>query len=342
MPAIDSGKVLVTGASGYIAGWVLKALLDRGFSVRGTVRSESKSAVLKEVFKTYGARLECVIVEDIAKEGAFDAAVVDVDAIAHTASPFHLDADDPDEIIVPAVQGTVNLLASARRHGKNVKRVVLTSSCTAIAAPGMEGATVDERDWNEGSIQEVRTKGRAAHPIDKYRASKTLSERAAWDWYEGKKEELGWDMVVLNPSFVLGPWLHKAESIAELSPSLRHYHSIVMKGQMGSESLAETGTSWVDVRDVAEAHALAFIEPAVGGERIIVSANAFKWQDLILVARKIEGDKIPAGNTSYDPSKAKHVQVVADKGRQMLGLKYHTLEETTRHTLHEFKCRGWF
>ncbi|PIL27362.1 hypothetical protein GSI_10509 [Ganoderma sinense ZZ0214-1] len=98
------------------------------------------------------------------------------------------------------------------------------------------------------------------------------------------------------------------------------------------------GTSWVDVRDVAEAHALAFIEPAVGGERIIVSAHAFKWQDL---TRKIEGDKIPAGNTSYEPSKAKHIHVVADKGRQMLGLKYHSLEETTRHMLHEFKCRGW-
>lgn len=115
----------------------------------------------------------------------------------------------------------------------------------------------------------------------------------------------------------------------------------------------------MDVRDVAEAHALTFIEPAVGGERIIVSAHAFKWQDLskdsndaccmgthtdsatVLVARKIEGDKIPAGNTSYDPSKAKHIQVIADKGRQMLGLKYHTLEETTRHMLHEFKCRGW-
>ena len=67
MPAIHSGKVLVTGASGYIAVWVLKALLDRGFSVRVTVRSESKRAVLKEVFKTYGARLECVIVEDVAK-----------------------------------------------------------------------------------------------------------------------------------------------------------------------------------------------------------------------------------------------------------------------------------
>lgn len=167
--------------------------------------------------------------------------MVGVDAIAHTASPFHMDADDPDEIIVPAVQGTVNLLASAEKHGSMVQRVTITSSCTAIATPGMEGATVDERDWNDWSIREVRTKGRAAHPLDKYKASKTLSERAAWDWYEGKKGEIGWDMVVLNPSFVLGPWLHKTERIDDLSQSLRHYHSVILKGQMSDELLAGTG-----------------------------------------------------------------------------------------------------
>ncbi len=157
----------------------------------------------------------------------------------------HGDADEPDEIIVPAVQGTLNILASAKKHGADVRRVVLTSSCTAVAEPGTEGATVDERDWNERSIREVRTKGRAAHAIDKYRASKTLSERAAWAWYEGETRNreggLGWDMVVLNPSFVLGPWLHKTEGVGGLSLSLQHYYSIVLKGQMSNELLAETG-----------------------------------------------------------------------------------------------------
>ncbi|TBU38651.1 NAD(P)-binding protein [Dichomitus squalens] len=341
MPAIHSGKVLVTGASGYIAVWVVKTLLDRGFSVRGTVRSKSKGQVLKEVFKTYGETLEYVIVEDIAKEGAFDEAVVDVDAIAHTASPFHITADDPDEVIFPAVQGTKNLLASAKKYGNDVKRVILTSSSAAIASSSGEAAIRDETDWNDLSVQEVRTKGRDAHPFDKYRASKTLSERAAWDWYETNKAELGWDMVVLNPSFVLGPWLHKAENVAGLSTSLRYYHSVVLKGEASDEMLATSGTSWVDVRDVAEAHTLALIKPAAGGERIVISANAFKWQDLILVARDIVGDRVPAGNTSYDPAKAEHIQYVTDKGRQILGLKYHSIGETTRHMLHEFKCRGW-
>ena len=167
--------------------------------------------------------------------------MVGVDAIAHTASPFHFTADDPDEIIVPAVQGAVSLLASAKKHGTEVKRVVFTSSCTAIATPWTEGATVDERDWNEWSINEVRTKGREAHGLDKYRASKALSERAAWHWYEENKEGLGWDMVVLNPSFVMGPWLHKTENLTDLSQSLRFYHSMILKGQMSNDMLANMG-----------------------------------------------------------------------------------------------------
>ncbi len=88
-------KVLVTGANGYLAVWTVKKYLEAGYSVRGTVRSLSKSAFLKGQFAEYGERLELVVVEDITKEGAFDDAVKGVDAIAHTASPFHYNAIDP-------------------------------------------------------------------------------------------------------------------------------------------------------------------------------------------------------------------------------------------------------
>jgi nucleoside-diphosphate-sugar epimerase len=97
MVAISSpAKVLVTGANGYLATWVVKKYLEAGYSVRGTVRSLSKSAFLKDQFAHYGDRFELVVVEDITKDGAFDEAVKDVDAIAHTASPFHFKATNPD------------------------------------------------------------------------------------------------------------------------------------------------------------------------------------------------------------------------------------------------------
>ena len=97
MVAIPSpAKVLVTGANGYLATWVVKKYLEAGYSVRGTVRSLSKSAFLTDKFANYGDRFELVVVEDITKDGAFDEAVKGVDAIAHTASPFHYKATDPD------------------------------------------------------------------------------------------------------------------------------------------------------------------------------------------------------------------------------------------------------
>ena len=89
-------KVLVTGANGYLAVWIVKKYLEAGYSVRGTVRSLSRSAFLKDKFSQYEDRFELVEVEDITKDGAFDEAVRDVDAIAHTASPFHFKATEPD------------------------------------------------------------------------------------------------------------------------------------------------------------------------------------------------------------------------------------------------------
>jgi nucleoside-diphosphate-sugar epimerase len=89
-------KVLVTGANGYLATWVVKKYLEKGYSVRGAVRSLTKSAFLNENFAQYGDRFELVVVEDITKDGAFDEAVKGVDAIAHTASPFHYNITNPD------------------------------------------------------------------------------------------------------------------------------------------------------------------------------------------------------------------------------------------------------
>src|SRR6266851_5869921 len=102
MVAVSSpAKVLVTGANGYLAVWVVKNYLEAGYSVRGTVRSLSKSASLADTFSKYGDRFELVVVKDITKDGAFDEAVKGVDAIAHTASPFHFKATNPDGMMFP-------------------------------------------------------------------------------------------------------------------------------------------------------------------------------------------------------------------------------------------------
>lgn len=130
MPAVAPGSlILLTGASGFVAAHLGQQLLQRGFQVRGTVRSAAKGDYLKELYAKDGLKgFEYVIVEDIEVAGAFDEAVKDVAGVAHTASPFHFAIDsDPQKLIAPAVKGTLNLLNSALKESK-IQRVVITSS----------------------------------------------------------------------------------------------------------------------------------------------------------------------------------------------------------------------
>ncbi|KDN49976.1 hypothetical protein RSAG8_01312, partial [Rhizoctonia solani AG-8 WAC10335] len=260
MTAIKApATVLVTGASGFIAVWVVKTFLEAGYSVRGTVRSASKGDYLVNLFKSYGDKFQYVIVEDIVKEGAFDEAVKGVDAVAHTASPFHFHADDPETLIDPAVKGTIGVLASVHKYAPTVQRIVITSSVAAImdsskpngtvftesdwntfspreietkgkaAAGGVlasvhkyaptvqrivitssvaaimdgskpSGTVFTESDWNTFSPREIETKGKAAAGGDKYRASKTLAEKAAWAFLEERQPK--YDIATINPPMV--------------------------------------------------------------------------------------------------------------------------------------------
>ncbi|KAI0746584.1 NAD(P)-binding protein [Daedaleopsis nitida] len=341
MPATDSGKVLVTGANGYVAVWVVKTFLDHGFSVRGTVRSESKAPYLRNLFKSHGKKFEVVIVEDITKDGAFDEAVKDVDAIVHTASPFHFKAEDPAEVIDPAVRGTTGILKSALAHAPSVKRIVVTSSCASVFSILPEPRELSELDWNEGHIAEVKEKGKDASAMAKYCASKTLAERAAWEWVEAHKGEIGWDLVVLNPPYVFGPFLHEVDKPENLNESARDWYETVVKGTKDDETLATWGSCWVDVRDLALAHTLAISKQEASGERIIISAGSFKYQDFLNVAHAVY-PQLPAGNTSYDPAKAVHMLTYApQKQEKLLGIKFKTIEEMTKDTIEDFKARDW-
>ena len=164
-----------------------------------------------------------------------------MDAIAHTASPFHFKAVEPEELIVPAVHGTTGILASALKNAPSVKRIVITSSCAAVLTPAPDPRTFSEENWNEASIVEVKEKGKDATAIAKYRASKTLAERAAWDFWNGHKSEVGWDLVVLNPPFVFGPFLHEADKPENLNESAREFYDTVVKGAKDNNALANVG-----------------------------------------------------------------------------------------------------
>ncbi|THH22527.1 hypothetical protein EUX98_g8165 [Antrodiella citrinella] len=340
-----SRKVLVTGANGYIAFWVVKDLLEAGYEVRGTVRSQSKAKYIQDYFKSYGDKLEIVVVDDITKPGAFDEYVKDVVAIEHTASPFHLNIDDPNEVIGPAVAGTTGVLESAVKYGPNVKRIVVTSSTGAVLEVFDHPKTFNENDWNNQAIQIVETKGRAADAISKYRASKTLAEKAAWKVAEANKGKVGWELVTIAPPFVYGPPIQETNDSdpQSLNTSVRDWFNIVLLGTKDSQFVANNGSAWVDVRDVAKAHVLALSTEKAGGERIIVSTGVWKWQDWINIARKLTTEVPPGAADTYDAAKTVYaLDYEQTKQKAIFGINLIEKEETVRDMLKVFEAKGWW
>ncbi|KAF9042284.1 hypothetical protein BJ165DRAFT_262532 [Panaeolus papilionaceus] len=353
MPLIQKNdKVLVTGANGYIAMWVVQHLLERGYVVRGTARNVDKCNFMKKYFAGLGYgddKFEAVVVEDIAKDGAFDEAVKGVDAIAHTASPFHLKVTTAEELIGPAVKGTVGILNSILKHGTNVKRIIITSSIAAVITPSSQPSRFSETDWNEFSVKEVQEKGDKAAPIEIYRASKTLAERSVWDFYNQNKDNISWDVAVINPPFVFGPPIHDVSSLKSLNTSLQTWYDNVITDTPKTKEQLAFSSSWVDVRDTALAHVLALEKEAAGGERIITTSGGYIWQEFVDAANSLSPNPLPSHKLSkgfpdmLPPVEDRVYNITYDKSKEqrILGISFKTIVETTKDTLENFAARGW-
>lgn len=341
---VDPLAVLVTGASGFIAVHIVGLLLSKGFFVRGTIRSESKGKYLQNLFKQFGDKFEFVVVEDIEKEDAFDEAVKGMDAVEHTASPFHFNADDPKELIGPAVQGTVGVLKSIKKNAPTVKRVIVTSSVASIVEPREEAYTFTEKDWNQFSIDEVEKQGKDANPVHKYRASKSLAERAAWKFME--EEKPSFDLVTVCPPFVFGPILHEVSKPEALNTSVLMFWNIVSGASKDSLPNAGSDNS-VDVRDVAKTHYLALVKEEAGGQRFISSTGPFSWQDhadaLHAAYPNDETIKanVPVGNPGEGKRNPGNQIYSAAKAREVLGQKFIEQDQTVRDMFESLRKRGF-
>ncbi|TFL00657.1 D-lactaldehyde dehydrogenase [Pterulicium gracile] len=347
MPTISQNdRVLVTGANGFLAVWVVKSFLDKGYTVVGTVRSEAKGTHLKKIFKEHGDRFQLAIVKDITADGAFDELVKDVDAIAHTASPFHMEGEDPQVWIHPAVNGTISVLKSALKNGKNVKRVVITSSCAAVQKAVTEPQTFTEEDWNQASIDEVETKGKDASNIMKYCASKTLAERSAWEFVKEHKSEISWDLTTLNPPYIFGPVLHEISKPEDLNTSAKLIWQCTQPSStMTAEQLAAPAGEWIDVRDIALAHVLALEKEAASGQRFITSTGAFTYQDWLDIANSLSPSPlkrdVPKGVTGAGKAAKHNVKFDTSNAAKVLDLKYISAEHSLKDTLEDYAQRGW-
>lgn len=272
--------VLVTGGSGFLGGWCAVELLRRGYAVRTTVRGLARETDVRAAVATQvdaGERLE-VVEADLTADAGWAEAVAGCEYVLHVASPFPAaQPKDPDELIVPAREGTLRVLGAALDAG--AERVVLTSSVAAISG-GRNGhpGPLTERDWSDPDNPKLTP----------YAKSKTIAEQAAWDLARdrGATEKLA----AVNPGAILGPVLGEASSF-----SLQMVERL-LKGVPGTPRI---GYSIVDVRDVADLQIKAMTAPEAGGERFI-AAESFRWMsEVATILREQLGEdaaKVPSRN----------------------------------------------
>jgi dihydroflavonol-4-reductase len=252
----EGKTVLVTGGSGFLAGWCIVELLRQGYGVRTTVRNLAREPEVRAAVSSQlepGERLSFFAADLSADEG-WQQAVEGCAYVLHVASPFPAaQPKDPEELIVPAREGTLRVLRAALDAG--AERVVLTSSVAAIAGGARGSGPLTEADWTK-----LETPG-----LSPYVQSKTIAERAAWDLVRERGQEDR--LAAVNPGAILGPLLSEDPSF-----SLQAIQRLLD----GMPGVPRIGFSFVDVRDVAALEIAAMTAPEAGGERFIAVAE-FRW-----------------------------------------------------------------
>lgn len=338
--------VVLTGGTGYIGAWVAHDLLQRGHTVRLTVRDPGRSDKvdpIRRLAEEQAGSLE-VYQADLLEEGSFDEAADGADAVIHTASPFILDVTDAQkELVDPAVRGTRNVLEAATRSG-SVRRVVVTSSAAAVYG---DNADMADRGVSAFTEEHYNTSSSLRH--QPYSYSKLQAEQEAWRVH-GEQDQ--WSLAVLNPVMVIGPTLTDATR----SESLRIMRDLISgRLKTGAPSLA---FGFVDVRDVGRAHILALENPEFR-ERCILSERELR---LIDVARLVENDfpgqfPVPRREAPkallYLVGRAfgltwpfirrnvgHPIRFDSSRSRELLGLDYTPIDRTVREMVEQMRATG--
>lgn len=278
MATLTTTTVLVTGANGFIGLNTVLRLLQLGYNVRATIRKDShKKNILETLSKHVDTgRLEFLIVDLVNDEG-LEFAVRGCDFVFHTASPYPAEnPKDENELIIPARDGTLRVFKFAQMEG--VKRVVMLSTIGAIF-DGHEGEnrTFDENDWSDLSKTRLM-----------YHKSKTVAERAAWDFIKSDENNSGMEMVSINPSNVFGPVLDGHHHTAT------EWYRTIMRAEV--PGVARTQIDFVDVRDLVEVLVKALSEPAAAGRRFIcngASIPLLEFADILHDHFSNRGYRIP-------------------------------------------------
>ncbi|KAF9597390.1 hypothetical protein IFM89_017736 [Coptis chinensis] len=343
-----AGKtVCVTGASGYIASWLVKLLLERGYTVKASVRDPNDPRKTEHLRRLPGANDRLHLFKaNLADEGCFDSIINGCEGVFHTASPCFVKAADPQtEIIDPAVKGTLNVLGSCAKT-PSVKRVVVTSSMASVlhnGKPRTPKVVVDETWFSDSDFCRESKGGKETHTkpmayqfgnISKrrhkvkgknwYALSKTLAEESAWKF----ATEHGIDLVTIHPSAVIGPLLQ---------PTLNSSTEIILNLVNGIQPdiYGILSSGWVDVKDVANAHILAFEVPSAQGRYCIVGKVAH-CSEIVKILRELYPQIQHPEKDADDKPFVPDYDVSKDKAKS-LGTDFIPLEVSLKETVESFK-----
>ena len=283
-------KVLVTGTTGFIGLHCVQQLLEKGFAVNGTLRSFDRKDEVINALSSHNTSTEhlSLFETDLLEDKGWDEAIEGCEYVLHVASPFVLTPESEDFFVKPAVEGSLRVLKLANKH--KIKKLVLTSSFAAMADTLEEKDSFDETDWSDPNKKNIRSYGK----------SKTLAEKAAWDYMASNTPSFS--LTVINPVAVTGP---------SLSKDIGTSNSIV--GQMINGNVpgtAKVHIGYVDVRDVAAAHITAMLNNQTDGERIIVFEKTLWMDEVATILRDAGFDKAPS---KVMPKWAMHIMSIFKK-----------------------------
>lgn len=265
-----AGAALVTGGSGYIAGFLIRQLIENGWTVNTTVRSLKREDEVRGWLQVDNSKLR-FFAADLENDGGWAEAMARCSHVAHVASPFPLDVPKhADDLVVPAREGALRALRFAK--GAGVRRFVLTSSMAAIAyGHGPARDLYNEADWSNLDNPAVMP----------YPRSKTVAERAARDWAKAEAPEI--EFASVNPAAVFGPLLSD-----DLSTSIEVVKQL-LEGKV--PMCPDIGFGIIDVRDVADLHYRALTAPDIRNERYVCSGPFLKMIDVANILTATLGDK---------------------------------------------------
>ncbi|KAL0067215.1 Glycine-rich RNA-binding protein 2, mitochondrial [Marasmius tenuissimus] len=347
-PVSPPALILVTGVNGNMASSITLRLLEKGYSVRGTVRRLPSASHAKKQFEKYGSKFEVVEVgDDITKEGVFNDALAGVDAVIHTASPVTMDATRPEQQYDPAIKGTLSIMRSAHNVPSVKRFLYLGSMGSAVMGPQDPTKQVVTRDnWNIMTPEAVKNLDDPAIGFHIYIGSKIEGERAAWKFADEEKPQFSVTTILAAVAF--GPIPSALTAPPRQDQSLGQAYDCFADPPRVPGLNPVASTVWVHSLDVADLFVQSLSSPKTVGKRLMADAGIMSWVQVADIMRKKYPDR-PYPPASEDAPRMNYpgadvIKFDTALEEELLGGKWRTLEQATldcAKDLLEKEKRGW-